>query len=104
MSNPHNGHAASFFKQGSVIKCLVDTYNLPKLIDVVNSLQPGDEFVLFERTQKAKEDSKQRNGTPIEKQPTHNLTRVPAADAKANKEAWLAKNPRKRDIGPTYGL
>lgn len=91
MSTPTNGYAASFFKKGSVIKCSVDARNLKQLVDVISSIQEGDELVMFERTEDSKRRSLQERGTPIENQPTHNLTRVPAADVKKRKEEWQAK-------------
>lgn len=94
MKNGNSNFISGFFKNGKVIKCRLDEQNLDRLLSVINSCEIGDELVLFERTDEAKNETFERKGTPPEKQPSHNLTRIPAEEAQRNKEQWLARNPR----------
>lgn len=85
-----NNYVAGFFKRGNTIKCSIDGYNKDRIIEALKGLSEGDELVLFERTEEAKRKSSEERGTPIEKQPTHNLTRVPAEEVQRRRDEWKA--------------
>lgn len=85
---------ASFFKQGTVYKCRVDEYNKARLLEIAQTAEIGDEITLFARTERSKQEALAKRGTPIENQPTHNLSLVTAQEAKSRRDQWKANNPR----------